>query len=162
MDVPTEYDRDFVGWTEHQAALLRALPSGVHGLDTAQLAEEIEDLGRTEIRAVSSLLRQTLVHLIKLSLEPEAQAAEHWIDEILTFQADAVVASSAGIRQRVDIQAVWFLAGKRARLRLASRDAKTAVLPKDCPFTLDELLSDEFDPVEYARKLRLALQTNER
>jgi hypothetical protein len=52
------YDTDILPWTEQQAGLLRRAAAGarVNGLDWPNLIEEIEDLGRSELRAVRSSL----------------------------------------------------------------------------------------------------------
>jgi hypothetical protein len=54
------YEDDFLLWSESQAALLRRLAAGERvndrDLDWANLSEEIEALGRGELRAVESLL----------------------------------------------------------------------------------------------------------
>lgn len=93
MEATSDHERDFIGWTESQAGILRAMPAGAMGLDTQNLAEEIEDLGRSEIRAASSLLRQLLVHLLKLAVQPHLDAASHWVDDALVLQNDALLAA---------------------------------------------------------------------
>lgn len=70
MTPSQQHDTDFYRWTQDQAALLRALPRTSNLLDIDNLAEEIEDMGRAEIKEISTLLRQTLVHLIKLAFAP--------------------------------------------------------------------------------------------
>ncbi len=48
-DLKTLYDEDFVAWAEHQAEALRAAARGGsnQALDWENLAEEIEDLGKS-------------------------------------------------------------------------------------------------------------------
>jgi hypothetical protein len=50
----TLYDEDFYAWTQQQAALLRRLPPPGNELDLEHIAEEIEDLGRSDLRAARS------------------------------------------------------------------------------------------------------------
>ncbi|MBV9249845.1 MAG: DUF29 family protein [Acetobacteraceae bacterium] len=54
------YESDILIWAEHQAALLRRRAAGElvndAELDWPNIAEEIEGVGRTELRAVESLL----------------------------------------------------------------------------------------------------------
>jgi hypothetical protein len=57
------YEQDYYAWTEEQAALLRAGQTA--GLDLDHLAEEIEDMGRSQRRAVKNALIIVLVHLFK-------------------------------------------------------------------------------------------------
>jgi len=62
------YETDFLDWTQEQSALLRA--RHWEELDLEHLAEEIEDLGREQKLALQSLLRQILLHLLKLEISP--------------------------------------------------------------------------------------------
>lgn len=70
------YERDFFAWTQDQAARLRALRP--NGLDVENLAEEVETLGRSERRAVVSLMRRIVHHLLKLEMLAWGSAREHW------------------------------------------------------------------------------------
>jgi hypothetical protein len=45
------YDEDFYAWTQQQAELLRHGPAAANRLDYDPLAEEIEDLERSELPA---------------------------------------------------------------------------------------------------------------
>jgi hypothetical protein len=58
-----DYDTDFYGWTQAQAAALRAQESKT--LDWDHLAEEIESLGNEQRHAARSHLRVLLWHLLK-------------------------------------------------------------------------------------------------
>jgi hypothetical protein len=156
MDAVRDHESDFVGWTERQAAILRSLPGGTFGLDTINLAEEIADVGRSEIRETSSLLRQVLVHLIKLAARPDSAAADHWVDEVLAFQGDAVLACTPGIRQRIELERLWQLACNAAARSLARRGDELGALPAACPLTLDDLLAVAFDPLAAAGRIAAA------
>ncbi len=51
------YDRDFLAWSEHQAALLRRLAAGERvdqAVDWSNVIDEVESLGRSELRACES------------------------------------------------------------------------------------------------------------
>ena len=162
MEAALDHESDFVGWTERQAALLRKLPAGAFGLDAENLAEEIADLGRSEIRETSSLLRQLMVHLIKLAMDPDAEPAGHWLDEVLAFQGGAVLACSPGIRQRIDLLVIWRLACNAATRSLARHGVVVLIkqLPSVCPFTIDDLLDPEFDPLVAVARLANAVGAN--
>ena len=151
MDTARDHENDFIGWTESQAAILKCMPRGSFGLDTDNLAEEIADLGRSEIRETSSLLRQVLAHLVKLAAQPCSEPADHWIEEILALQGDAVLACTPGIRQRMDMPRIWELAANAAARSLLRHGVRLDNLT--CPFSLEELLVTDFDPVAAAEKL---------
>ncbi|MBI5164930.1 MAG: DUF29 domain-containing protein [Magnetospirillum sp.] len=138
------HDADFFRWTEEQAAALRSMPRS-NVLDSDNLAEEIEDMGRAELNKVASLLTQVLTHLLKLAIDPAAPAREHWVDEILAFQADARRAFSPGMRERLEIAELWYDAVRRAAAALAEAGRPEVVLPAHCPLDLDTLLRRDFD-----------------
>ena len=87
-----DYDKDFFAWSQHQASLLRG--AGIHkreaphGLDLLHLAEEIEDLGKSELRGATSLIRNIFVHLIKAASDPSAGAVGHWRTETTVLKDD--------------------------------------------------------------------------
>jgi hypothetical protein len=57
------YDQDTVRWASEQARLLRTRQSDL--LDLEQLADEIEDLGKTEKRELQSRMAVLLAHLLE-------------------------------------------------------------------------------------------------
>ncbi|MBV9250584.1 MAG: DUF29 domain-containing protein [Acetobacteraceae bacterium] len=62
------YDADVLLWSEQQAELLRR--RAANALDWENLAEEIEDVGRSQLNAVESLLTQALLHYLKAECWP--------------------------------------------------------------------------------------------
>ena len=78
--MPELYDRDFVLWSEDQAAALRrAKTAGANlPLDWDNLAEEIESLGKSDRRAVHSHIRRILRHLLKLTVSSAAGRRRGW------------------------------------------------------------------------------------
>ncbi len=78
------YDKDFVRWTEAQAAALR--DAGALGtnlpLDWENLAEEIDSLGRSRSRELGSRIAVVIERLIKLETSPAADPRPGWIDTI--------------------------------------------------------------------------------
>ena len=78
------YERDFVRWTEQQAAALRE--AGKLGtnlpLDLENLAEEIDSLGRSQRRELRSRIATIIEHLIKLECSPATEPRRGWIETI--------------------------------------------------------------------------------
>ncbi len=140
------YDDDFFAWTQEQAAALRHLPASAVGedIDIANVATEIEDLGRRDLREVKSFLKLVVEHLIKLDACPGFPDGPHWRAETRHFQDLAIEALSPSMRQLLSAMSVWESGQKAARGFLADVDVRSA-LPVACPFTLDDLLSDDFD-----------------
>ena len=142
------YDEDFYRWTQQQAAALRALPDelaqSLGQIDRANLAEEIEDLGKRDLREVMSHLRLVIQHLLKLRAAPTSRDAAHWHTEVVNFQLAAREAFSPGMRRLIDIDAIW-LGGCRAAARFLEEAGAPDPSPGPCPFSLDDLLAADFD-----------------
>lgn len=68
-DTANLYDRDYYLWLSHTAQLIKE--GKFDELDAANLIEEIEDLGRSEKRAIKSNLVVVLLHLLKYKYQPE-------------------------------------------------------------------------------------------
>jgi len=66
-------------------------------VDWPNLIEEVEDLGRAEFHACESLLRQAMLHLLKLHSGADAPAA-HWRAETLGFLDNAAARFSPAMR----------------------------------------------------------------
>ncbi|RAI41681.1 DUF29 domain-containing protein [Rhodoplanes roseus] len=156
------HDRDFVAWTREQADLLRAIPHETSPLDLGNLVEEIEDMGRSEIREVSNLLRQTLLHLLKIAIDPDAPSAMHWFDEVIAFQGDAALVFSPGLARRIDLPRIWRVACNGATRSLAKHGISAPPLPRDCPLSLDALVDPAFDPDAAVASIATAVDTGDR
>lgn len=144
------YDEDYYAWTQRQAKLLRALDGLRAGLptelDVDHLAEEIEDLGKSELRSVTSLIRQVLVHLMKAVSDTNAQARAHWLAEAATFQADIPGYYTPSMRQLIDLDAIWRKARDLADVQLHEHGSSLASsVPENCPLSLDWIIGDTFD-----------------
>jgi hypothetical protein len=86
IDPKTLYEEDFYAWTVEQAKALRTHFQGDNRLDVEHLAEEIEDLGKSELRAVESYVENIMAHLLKLDYSSQDWPRNHWRREILTFR----------------------------------------------------------------------------
>lgn len=144
MNGPTAYADDIYAWSREQAAVLRRLAETrrdlPNELDLEHVAAEIEDVGRSEVRAVRSFVELALVHLLKLASVPEADPARHWRGEV-DLQNRAVADDlRRSMYELIDIDRVWDAAMKRADAALDGHgDALLPGLPSSCPLGLDEL-----------------------
>jgi hypothetical protein len=77
---PSLYERDFYLGIEQQASRLRE--GRLDQLDVANLLEEIEDMGRSEKRAIESNLVVLLTHLLKHRFQPD-QRSSGWLGSIV-------------------------------------------------------------------------------
>jgi hypothetical protein len=147
------YERDALAWAERQAGLLRRVAAGKPArevVDWAHVIEEVTDVGLSELRACRSLLRQAMVHLLKLHAAPDSQAVEHWQGEVAGFLTDARDVFSPSMRQRIDLGELY--ADALYRAKIGDRDGSGSA-PEACPFALDDLLAVRADVMGLVAKL---------
>ena len=145
---PGLYDQDFYSWTQRQAEALRALPRqpsvDLAPLDISNVAEEIEDLGKGDLREVVSYLRLVVQHLVKLQAAPGSRDAAHWHSEAVNCQLMARGTFSPSMCRLVEVDDIW-TGGCRAAGRFLKDQGARDPSRDACPFTLDDLLAAEFD-----------------
>jgi hypothetical protein len=137
------YENDFYAWTQQQAELLRRLPVVGTEIDLEHIAEEIEDLGRSDLRAARSLCQHIIEHLLKLEYSGLDEPAHHWRDEIVEWRLQLEQILTRSIEAKLDLPAQH-----RAALRLVGRlerDVPGLIsrLPAECPYTLEQIAGDE-------------------
>lgn len=71
----TAYQQDVIAWSNEQANLLRAKRFEL--LDIEHLAEEIEDVGKSEQREFEHRMALLLAHLLKWQYQP-ARRGSSW------------------------------------------------------------------------------------
>ena len=137
------YDTDFYAWTQDQARKLREVRD--NRLDAENLAEEVADLGKSELRAVTGHLDQLLIHLLKAAYSPAEVPKHGWLNEADLHHREMLKAFSPSMRQKIDLAGSWRTAVRQTNRELAAYGE--AQLPTDtaCPFTLDELVAEDFD-----------------
>jgi hypothetical protein len=89
-DTRTLYDEDFVAWTEQQAEALRSArrTGSNQQLDWENLAEEIEDLGRSVRRELRDQLTRIIHHLLKLQHSPAIDPRRGWRSSVRTARSE--------------------------------------------------------------------------
>jgi hypothetical protein len=159
MSNSTLYDDDILLWSEQQAAAIRKLGTKrryvPNELDIENVAEEIESVGRSEFTSVKSYLRQIFLHLIKLVVEADAPAANHWLGEIVGFHVELMDHYAPSMRQRINLDAIWQGARERSIVTYTGNQRPiVAGLAEHCPFRLDELIADKIEAAALLERLR--------
>ncbi len=136
------YDDDFYAWTQEQAALLRHAPSLGNRLDAEHVAEEIEDLGRSELHAAQSLCEHIIEHLLKLEYSGLSEPADHWRDEIVEWRLQLEKKLTRSIEAKLDLTGRY-----RSALRLLRRLERDvpglmARAPAECPYSLAQIVGN--------------------
>ena len=138
------YDDDILTWSERQADLLRRVAAGERvndQVDWANVIEELESVGRSDLNAVSSWLIQALRHDLKAEAWPLSREVPHWRAEARGFRAQARRRFTASMRQRIDVADLYRVA--LAGVPETMDGLAPLPVPRACPVTLDELLGDD-------------------
>lgn len=142
------YGTDFFAWTQRQAAILRArVAEGDSGeLDIANLAEEIEGLGLTQLVSTKGIIRRIFVCLITAASNPATASVRRCRTNAVGLQTDLTDSYSPGMRPEIDLDMLWARARRIAESALAETDhGIAAAIPEKPPFDMEELLTERFD-----------------
>ena len=145
-----EYEEDFYAWTQYQADVLRTMCRGDNRLDRERVAEEIEDLGKSARNAVRSQIRRIIEHLLKLGYSLSEEPRHSWIRWVAEVRATLRDQLSPTLWRDADsMLSTLYRDGRRqAALGLHEHGEQEAAasLPGACPYTLDQIVADEWYP----------------
>jgi hypothetical protein len=138
-----DYDTDFYAWTQAQAAALRA--KDWDALDLDHLAEEVEDVGNSVRFALESQLVRLLLHLLKLAIDPTARPRRGWRGTVDAARHEIAKRATGSLRQHPTryLPEAYRQARRHAALML---DRPLADVPEICPWTIDQVLDEDFWP----------------
>jgi hypothetical protein len=142
----TSYDKDVILWSREQARLLRA--GRFAELDVEHLADEIEDVGKSEKRELASRMALLLAHLLKWSRQSEMRT-NSWRSTIIVQRKRVALAIKttpslkAAMRDPDWREDMWLdaLAQAQKETGLTAED-----LPEACPWTMDQAADQDFWP----------------
>jgi hypothetical protein len=138
------YEQDVVAWANEQAALLRAGQLCV--IDAEHIAQEIEDVGKSEQRELANRMVVLLTHLLKWQYQPERRS-KSWTRTITVQRKDVayVLAESPSLRIKF-ADAAWLDVVWGKAVVAASDETGLDVFPDTCPWPMEQVLSDTFLP----------------
>ena len=148
------YHRDILAWSRAQAERLRRVAAGerVNDVDWANVIEEIEAVGRSEVQAVESHLRQAMVHAMKAAAWPDHMASRKWRNEIGTFLAEARQHFAPSMAQNLDAGTIH----RKARRLVMDLDMRRPPrpLPETTDLTIPDLMDEGFGTDALIARLR--------
>jgi hypothetical protein len=142
----TSYDKDVILWSEEQARLLRA--GRFAKLDIEHLADEIEDVGKSEKRELASRMAVLLAHLLKWRSQPENRS-KSWRATIVVQRKRIVLALNetpslkSVMRNRDWQEGVWLDAIAQAQKETGLAEPES---PEASPWTMDQAADPDFWP----------------
>ena len=145
-----DYEGDFYAWTQYQAEVLRTLDTRDNRFDREHLAEEIEDLGKSERDAVRSHVRRILIHFLKLAYSPAGEPRFGWMGSIVDARAQLRDKLSSSLQRDTGnvLARLYADAHKQVSLELREygEDDAAASLPVECPYTIEQIVAEDWYP----------------
>jgi hypothetical protein len=140
------YEQDYYLWLEKTTELLKA--GQLNQLDRENLIEEIENLGRSEKRAVASFLKQLIKYLLLYYYwQAERQwSGQGWLEEVSNFRFElSQYLDSKTLRNYAEqeLNTIYTRARKEATIK-----SNIAYIPVNCPYSLEQILDDDFIATE--------------
>ena len=136
------YETDFYGWTIEQSRLLQL--GKFDGLDLENLAEEIASLGRQEKQELRNRLGVLIGHLLKWQYQPEKRS-KSWRVTIKEQRREIrlIMDDNPSLKPYLEEAIFW---GYAQGLDLVVKETPLDYpdLPKDCPFTVEQIFDTNF------------------
>lgn len=136
------HENDFYAWTQEQAHLLKT--GKLHQIDWQYIAEELEDMGRSEKRQLESRLEVLIMHLLKWQFQPNLRSRSWQLTiKEQRLRLEKLLQKNPSLQPSLTeaIEDVYPLA-----TLTAERETGLSLFPETCPYTLTEILSLEFFP----------------
>lgn len=138
------YEKDFYAWTQEQANLIRQ--GKFNEIDTLHIIDEIESMGRSEKRALKSRLAVLLMHLLKWQYQPTFRGVS-WTITIRNQRWEIAELLEDNPSLQHWVADTMLDAYKQARLNAQTETAlRLDVFPEECPWTVEQVVSNEFFP----------------
>ncbi len=140
------YQKDYYGWLQENARLIRE--GNFSEIDTENLIEELESMGKSEKRELSSRLTILLLHLLKWQYQPHKNKGNSWRSTIRTQRNEIEIelSDSPSLRREVPdfVEYVYLRARKGAA---EETGLALSTFPVDCPWTVAEIVDEDWLPV---------------
>jgi len=138
------YEQDIVAWANEQARFIRAGRFDL--LDLEHIAEEIEDVGKSERRELESRMIVLLAHLLKWQFQASHRSTS-WERTIKEQRKRLLIA----IKQTPSLKTSlsdedWLSSAWSGAVAIAATETGLDVFPEHCAWTAQQILNAEFFP----------------
>jgi len=140
----TQYETDIVLWSKEQAELLRS--GRLSAIDIEHIAEEIEDVGKSEQRELASRMAVLLAQLLKWQYQPERQSGS-WKRTIqeqrraILRRLKKTLSLGATVREPEWLEDAWGDA-----VSIAVEETGIGSFPDACPWAVEQVMADNWFP----------------
>lgn len=146
------YETDFYAWTQEQVALLRH--HQWHQLDLENLIEEIESLGKQQRQELRNRLSILIGHLLKWEYQPQYRSRS-WLSTIRVQRRDILrlLKDNPSLKSYQN-EAILEAYENGKDLAMGETNLPIETFPKNCLYSLAEILDNQFYPGETSELLK--------
>jgi Domain of unknown function DUF29 len=138
------YETDVVAWANEQAAFLRA--GNFSALDIEHIADEVEDVGKSEQRELETRMGLLIAHLLKWKFQP-TRRCKSWELTIREQRKGIALRIKRTPSLKTDLNDVeWQAAAWSEALLSAVKETDLDTFPEACPWAMDQILDQSFFP----------------
>ena len=136
------YDQDLYTWSLQQAQILRERK--FDQADWEHIIEEIEDMSKSEKRALQSFLETLLMHLLKWQYQPAYQGRS-WKFTIIEQRERIIehLQENPGLKSKLP-DLIIRAYGHAVTGAVRETGLPTSHFPKNCPWTFETLMDETF------------------
>ena len=140
----TRYETDVVAWANEQAALLRS--GKLSEIDVEKIAEEIEDVGKSEQRELASRMTVLIAHLLKWKYQP-ARRGTSWARTIKAQRKEVLYSlkESPSLKSKLG-DADWLDVVWSKAVAFATTETGLDVYPENGIWDIQQVLAQDFYP----------------
>ncbi len=142
----TTYRQDVVAWAKEQAELIRA--GRFELLDLEHIADEIDDVGKSEQRELASRMVVLMTHLLKWQCQPERRSTS-WTLTIREQRKGLLrrLKNTPSLKNELSntdwLEDVW-----TDVLTMTTKETGIGELPETCPWVMTDILSTDWLPAD--------------
>jgi hypothetical protein len=141
----TAYETDIIAWSKVQANLLRS--GKLSAIDIEHIAEEIEDVGKSEQRELANRMAVLLSHLLKWQYQPERQSGS-W-QRTIKEQRKAIarrIKNTPSLKTSLN-DPEWLEDAWGDAVSMTIIETGIGSFPEVCPWTVENIMSDIWLPL---------------
>jgi hypothetical protein len=151
-NLATEYDRDFDSWIQQHITLLKQ--GRVNEIDVEHLIEELEDMGKSNPRELENRFVILIAHLLKWQFQLK-RLSEKWQEFDGRSWQQSIIEQRSQIHKllknipslkRYTQNAVIEAYPYALKIAIKETQLPSSTFPDDCPYTIEQLLDDDFYP----------------
>jgi hypothetical protein len=138
------YETDFYAWVNQQVNFLHSGKFSETDMDN--IAEEIEEMGKSIARALESRLEILLMHLLKWQYQP-SHRSKSWRITIVEqrLALTKLLKKNPSLKSKLQDAIVESYVYAIIRASVET-DLPKNTFPKDCPYRFEEIMNENFWP----------------